>query len=305
MSVQVDPGPPAGLPPAEIAVGPRVVRELLRSQHPDLARLPIRHAATGWDNNTFRLGRDLAVRLPRRRVGVPLILKEQRLLPTLANRLPIAVPVPLRFGVPAAAFPWPWSVVRWIAGRSVEHKDLPAGEAAAFGRFLASLHQPAPPGAPRNPYRGVRLVARSSQVEPRLDRFAASATGLAVPVGTARTRWRQACAAPAGTARVWIHGDLHPKNVVARAGKLAAVLDWGDMAGGDPATDLAAAWMLFPTHAHGDIWDSYGGVAAPMMARAVGWAVFFGVTLLDCGLAGDPLFARIGRRTLQRVCVET
>jgi hypothetical protein len=37
------------------------------------------------------------------------------------------------------------------------------------------------------------------------------------------------------------------------------------------------------------------------MRRAVGWAVFFGVTLLDVGLAGDRPFAEIGRVTIERL----
>jgi hypothetical protein len=37
---------------------------LLREQHPDLAGLPLTFGARGWDNQLWRLGDDLAVRLP-------------------------------------------------------------------------------------------------------------------------------------------------------------------------------------------------------------------------------------------------
>jgi aminoglycoside phosphotransferase (APT) family kinase protein len=85
-------------------------------------------------------------------------------------------------------------------------------------------------------------------------------------------------------------------------GRLAAVLDWGDMTAGDPAADLAAPWMLFPVSVHAGVWDAYGQITAHTMARARGWAVFFGVTLLTSGLDGDPVLAGIGRGTLDRVC---
>ncbi|MFD6951303.1 hypothetical protein [Nocardiopsis sp. NPDC060348] len=42
-----------------------LVRDLLRDQHPDLADRPLEVGARGWDNQLWRLGDDLAVRLPR------------------------------------------------------------------------------------------------------------------------------------------------------------------------------------------------------------------------------------------------
>ncbi len=74
------------------------------------------------------------------------------------------------------------------------------------------------------------------------------------------------------------------------------------MTTGDRAADLGAAWMLFPTEVHGQIWAAYRGVSPPTLLRARGWAVFFGLTLSEVGLAGDAPFAEIGRRTLHRVC---
>ena len=45
---------------------------------------------------------------------------------------------------------------------------------------------------------------------------------------------------------MWIHGDLHPGNLLVHDGELTAVLDFGDVAAGDPATDFAVMWMLLP-----------------------------------------------------------
>ena len=86
----------------EIAVDEALVRALLAGQHPDLAGLPLVRAAQGWDNVTFRLGDDLAVRLPARAVAAPLVEHEQRWLPVLAPLLPVAVPVPVRLRRPVA-----------------------------------------------------------------------------------------------------------------------------------------------------------------------------------------------------------
>ena len=45
---------------------------------------------------------------------------------------------------------------------------------------------------------------------------------------------------------MWLHADPHPANLLVGAdGRLAALIDFGDLTSGDPATDLAAAWMVF------------------------------------------------------------
>jgi hypothetical protein len=68
-----------------------LIAELLREQHPDLADLPLTFGARGWDNQLWRLGDDLAVRLPwATQDADELLLKEHTLLPAIAPRLPIA-----------------------------------------------------------------------------------------------------------------------------------------------------------------------------------------------------------------------
>lgn len=291
---------PVGVPAAEIDIDETLVRELLHAQHPDLAGLRLGLAAIGWDNVTYRLGERLAVRLPRIRAGSELLRHEHRWLPVLARRLPIRVPVPERFGEPEGGlFPWPWSVVPWIPGRSAEHAPPAPAEAAGFGRFLAALHQPAPDGFPRNDWRGIPLAASADRVDQQLRDVAGE-----VPVAAVRDRWRAALAAPPDPLTTCVHGDLHPKNLVVDGGRLAAVLDWGDMTAGDPAIDLAAAWMLFPVPAHASLWTAYGTVPESTMDRAKGWAVFFGLTLLEAGLAGDAPFEAIGRATLARLSTD-
>jgi hypothetical protein len=52
----------------------------------------------------------------------------------------------------------------------------------------------------------------------------------------ARHVWAQAVAAPAWEdAPVWLHGDLHPANVIVSDGTLSGVIDFGELCAGDPA----------------------------------------------------------------------
>ncbi|MGF9663568.1 aminoglycoside phosphotransferase family protein [Arthrobacter crystallopoietes] len=226
------------MPAADLEIDVPLVRRLLAEQAPDLAGLPLRLAANGWDNAMFRLGDDLAVRLPRREAAVPLLRKEQRWLPELTAGLAVATPAPLRCGAPSSFFPWPWSVVPWIEGTTAARVSPGQRRLAAGGlaEFVAAFQRPAPPEAPRNPVRGVPLPTRDPQVRRRL------AGGLVPHAGQAGRLWRELSAAPPWTGEpVWLHGDLHPENLILREGRLAAVIDFGDLAAGDPATDLAAA----------------------------------------------------------------
>lgn len=55
--------------------------------------------------------------------------------------------------------------------------------------------------------------------------------------------WELAAATPPPHA-TWIHGDLFPMNLLARRGKLSAVIDFDLMGIGDPAIDMLPAWAL-------------------------------------------------------------
>ena len=293
-------------PAAEVTITVSLVRQLLRSQHRDLAHLPITPAASGWDNAMFRLGPSLAVRLPRRQLGAALMVNEQTWLPLLAPYLQLPVPVPLRTGVADFGYPWRWSVVPWLAGETADGVALQAGEAQRFAMFLRSLHQSAPANAPANPYRGVPLAMISPQVTQRLDSLS---TKTAVITPCIRALWQRALEAPAATELCWLHGDLHPHNVLASEGKLSAVIDWGDLTVGDAATDLAAIWMLFESaserewalSAYALAGDAQGQSPAEGRSRAIGWAIAFATILLEAGLNHKPSFATIGLNTLRRV----
>ncbi len=157
------------MPAADIDVTEQLGRRLLTQQFPDLAGLPLRLAANGWDNAIFRLGSNLAVRLPRREAAAHLIEHEQRWLPQLTRGLAVPSPTPVRCGTPSAVFPWPWSVTPWIQGTTAAAQRLSARRAwaAELARFVDRFQQPAPADAPANPVRGVPLRRRNEQVRRR------------------------------------------------------------------------------------------------------------------------------------------
>lgn len=297
------------MPAAEVAVDEPLVRRLLAVQYPEGTGLPLRLVANGWDNLVFRLGAELAVRLPRRQAAADLVLHEQRWLPTLAPGLPLPVPAPVLAGRPAEGYPWAWSVVPWFPGSiaATTPPREPAAAAATLGRFVAALHQPAPSEAPLNPVRGCPLAHRHDAVTERLARVG---PGLAARERAALgSLWAAALAAPLWDGPPqWLHGDLHPANLLVDSGRLSAVIDFGDLTAGDPATDQAVAWMLFddePTRAR-FLAAAGGADGAPdpaETARAMGWAVNLALAMAAAS-ADNPTMAAVARRTITNLTTE-
>jgi aminoglycoside phosphotransferase (APT) family kinase protein len=291
----------SSIPPAEVEVDAHLVRRLLRAQHPDLADRRLRRIGTGWDNVVFRLGADLTVRVPRRELGARLIVTELQWLPELATSLPLPVPTPVRAGEPTGFYPWRWAVCAHVPGRPVGAASFTAAEgeraADALARFLGALHHPAGPEAPRSPYRGVPLAERSESV--------ARALASAPPAQRARVEraWADALRVPthSGPDR-WLHGDLHGLNVLAARGRITGVIDFGDLCAGDPATDLACAWLLLDGAGRQRLRERAPADDAAW-ARARGWAVFFGLMFLAHS-RGAPTNEAIGRRALNEVLDE-
>jgi aminoglycoside phosphotransferase (APT) family kinase protein len=288
-----------GCPPAEMSIDLAFASALVAEQFPEFAHLPLRPLAEGWDNVMFRLGDSLAVRLPRRDMGAKLILHEHAWLKQLADQLPLPVPAPVRIGLPTASYPWRWSIVPWIAGTTADLAPPDSSQAGPFARFLGALHRPAPADAPANPVRGVPLQHRANSVE---GYFQQLATSSALITPALRERWQAALAAPFDAAPTWVHGDLHPQNILVEQGALSGIIDWGDLNAGDRATDLAAIWMLFADPRDRQaVWDAYPAVSPATRQRARGWAIFFGAVLLANGLVNNPQHARVGERTLARI----
>ncbi|MFF4398721.1 aminoglycoside phosphotransferase family protein [Streptomyces sp. NPDC001480] len=230
-------------------------------------------------------------------MAAELLAHEQRWLPELSGRLPLPVPAPVRVGRPTAQYRWPWSVVPFFPGRIAARSDPDDAwsAAAALGGFLDALHVPAPSEAPANPFRGIPLAGRAEGV----------LTGLAhverADRATALRVWESAVATPAWSGPpVWLHGDLHPANLVIDRGRISAVIDFGDITSGDPATDLSVAWMLFTAEQRAALRQAYGRADDATWERARGWALALSLAFLSHS-ADDPLMRGIGERAFRAV----
>ncbi|WP_243074699.1 aminoglycoside phosphotransferase family protein [Microbacterium sp. SS28] len=298
-------------PAAEVAITAETVRELIDSQAveaiPNAASQPLAKAAEGWDNELWRLGSRLAVRLPRRALAAPLILHEQAALPAIAERLVttgVRVPAPVFAGRPAECFPWHWSVVPWLEGVRALDTDRAARSswAESLAHAVSALHETAPQGHPVNPVRGVPLIERALAVDERFEMLREAGRLPRALLDPAAAAWRAGLEAPAwARPPVWIHGDLHPGNLVIRDGALAAIIDFGDVTAGDPAYDLAVAWLAFDAYGRTQFRAATRGrYDDATWTRAAAWAAAFAVLLLARS-DDDPDYAALGRDALEQV----
>ncbi|MEF3114985.1 aminoglycoside phosphotransferase family protein [Streptomyces chrestomyceticus] len=278
----------------ETDITAELIRDLLREQHPDLADRPVTLGALGWDNQVWRLGDDLAVRMPwATETADALLRKEHAWLPVLAPHLPLQVPVPQRLGEPSERFPRPWLVTTWVPGEPADRAPATRGAEAAdtLAAFLTALHRPAPDEAPDGRDRGGPLADTAQYFADGL--ASVVERGLVHDPDAVRAVWEDAAAAPewAGPRR-WLHGDLHPANVLTTDGTFCGVIDFGDLFAGDPAFDLAAAWLLLPDGFADRFHAAYRpGPDAATLRRARGWAVlraFGGLLVGDAGVHGRP-----------------
>jgi aminoglycoside phosphotransferase (APT) family kinase protein len=283
-----------------------LVRDLLREQHPDLAGLAIREVEGGWGNQMWRLGDELAVRVQRMDPTPEVQLKERRWLPVLAPRLPLPVPTPVRFGEPSERFPKHWTVVTWVPGEPLDHGSISRGAHAAdaLAGFLRALHVEAPAEAPISADLGAHPANCTGGFENFLQ--AVALDDIAAEV---RAVWDDAVAAHAWEGPpVWVHGDLHPANVVVSDGTLSGVVDFGALFAGDPAWDLAAAWVLLPAGTASRFFDAYARADESTIRRARGLAAMKSLFLVLMGQNGDrglpggkPHWGPAGRAALDRV----
>jgi aminoglycoside phosphotransferase (APT) family kinase protein len=283
----------------EVDTDADLVRRLLAAQFPQWAALPIgRVASAGTDNALYRIGDDLVARLPRIHWAVDKVEHEQRWLPWLAPQLPFPIPAPLALGKPAEGYPHQWSVYRWLEGEMATDDLIgdPRQFASDLAGFVSAMQRIDPANGPPAPYgRGDPLETKN--VGERVPELEAHA----IDVAAVSAAWEAAVAAPAWDRKpVWLHGDLQSGNVLVVDGRLSSVIDFGCVGVGDPAVDVAAAWILLAAGSR-EVFREALDVDDATWARSGGWALSLAVGAITYYHETNPVLAGIGRRALEAV----
>lgn len=302
-----DPLPTDGLSALEIErldVTAEQVQRLLAAQAPHFADLTIQPLAIGWDNAVFALGEQYVARMPRHGEAEERLLAEIEWLPVLAPRLRLPVPNPIFRGEADETYPWVWAISRRLPGGPA----LAVGEvdnavsAIRLAEFCREFHVEAPPNAPTNPVRSVSIAERSDRFEHDLDTVL-STEPLALPelhdeLGSLRLLWASICRESVQPPHRWIHGDLHPGNVLCRDETISAVVDFGDLAWGDPSADLAVAWYLFGDTNREEFFRTVGGCDPSTVLRSRGWAIAISLAIL-ANSSLSPWLAPVARHAFR------
>lgn len=291
----------------EVEVEEPLVRRLLHAQMPQWADLRLDPVASvGTGHALFRLGDDMAVRLPLMGSSAAQVGKEHAWLPVLAPHLPLDVPVPLAKGHPEDAYPWHWSVYRWLEGDNA--LDVPFADphdaARRLGGFVAAMQGVDATGGPapgaHNFYRGVPLAERDESAR----------AGIAALRETYDSRvltaiWEEALAAPPYDGPpVWVHADLQAGNLLVSEGRLTAVIDFGGLGVGDPACDVMTAWTLLTAETRETFRDALPPVDEATWTRARGWALSVGVIALPYYRDTNAVAAAIARHAVEEVLAD-
>lgn len=289
----------------EVDTGPDLVRRLIASQFPQWSDMHVEPAPSGGtDNVMYRLGDDMAVRMPRIERTKRQVVQEAHWLPIFAPQLPLAVPVPIALGEPAEGYPFPWAVVPWLPGDDARVAPIDLDAAATdLAGFIVAMRSIDTANGPRpgweNAGRGMPLGILDDYM-----RAAIAALDEGFDRDGLLAIWDAAVNAPVwDRAPVWVHGDLGPENLLACDDRLTAVIDFGCMAVGDPACELLPAWGMFSGHSR-EVFREATGLDDATWARARGWIVMPAVTGLSYYADTDPSMVERSRRSIEIVLSE-
>lgn len=267
---------------------------------PHWAELPLRPVASaGTDHLLYRLGPDMVVRVPANRNAAGRTAEQAGWLERFQS-LPLTVPRVLGLGAPDADCLWHWSVLGWIEGVDAAQAgpDDWADTAKRLGQFVAALREIDPTGGLPAGGGNARRGAPLADLDDWMNEAIAMIADIYDP-NALTDHWRTALAVPVWQGDpVWIHGDLHASNLLLRDGRLAAAIDFGLMALGDPACDLAPAWTFLPCEHR----DTFRALACPDEAawqRGKGWGLYAGVIALAHYRDRNPALCRMARQAIE------
>jgi aminoglycoside phosphotransferase (APT) family kinase protein len=287
-----------------VTIDEALVGQLVQRQFAQWSNLPVvKVVPGGWDNRTFRLGKELLVRLPSAQRYVAQVEKEQVWLPKLASVLPLPIPAPIAMGKPGSGFPWVWSIYQWQEGVTVDQARIENSDGLAFdlARFLTSLYKAdasrGPPPGQHNFYRGGDLAVYADEARAAIVQLGKTIDGPACTVlleDALASKWQNP--------PVWVHGDVTPGNLLTINGELSAVIDFGSSAVGDPSCDMAIAWTYFDRSGR-EVLRRELGLDEAAWTRGKGWALWKALITMS-GNSSNQKMLSLAQTTLQALTSE-
>lgn len=254
-----------------------LVRKIIYKQFPEYQSLTIQKVEKqGHDNRSYRLGCDMLIRMPSSKEYAQKIPIEQELLLKLAPFINIKIPKPIKIGQPSKDYPYPFSIYKYLPGKSLNLMELNNQEkeqlAYDLAKFLKELYNikniPILKPGTHNFYRGEHISVYKEDFIKQISQL----TDI-LNTKQASKLFNDACTTKWNKDPVWIHGDLAIGNILIDQGKLSGIIDFGCSATGDPACDLVITWTYFSGQAR-EIFIKEIAMDEETWRRARSWALW-------------------------------
>ena len=224
----------------------QTVHTIISQQFPQYSHLEIRQVLkSGHDNRTYHLGNEFSLRFPSALEYSTQVIKEHTYCKKIQKMISFQSTTPVELGQPSDLFPYHFSINRWIEGESVNSFNVIDNNQLAkdCAKFLMELQQcdtsnGIEPGV-HNFYRGGDLSVYHDETIQAIKHCTEFNQKQCIDI------WNMGLNAKHKGTNTWIHGDFEKDNLLVKNGKLCAVIDFGNMAVGDPACDYVMAWTYF------------------------------------------------------------
>ena len=255
----------------------KLIKRLIDVQFPEYNNLKIKAVKKqGWDNRTFRLGKEKLLRLPSGEYYSEKIIKENNFLPKLAPYLTTRISKPLKIGKPSDIYPFNFAIYDWIEGTSANHLQFSNKELQMIAKdltvFLNELHcinnLNGPLPGKHNGWGGGELNLFDKDTKNQIGKLRNI-----INKTKSLDLWEQAKSSKWNKKPVWIHGDFYSGNFLIQNNKLTGVIDFGGIAKGDPAKDLVIAWTFLKNESR-EIFKNNMMYDSHTWIRAKGWVLW-------------------------------
>ena len=276
-----------------VEVSDELAAALVKEQHPDLASLDIGRRYTFDDHLTIRLGDDLCLNLPT----VPGVGEAMELtaewLDLVSGEWTFPAGTPIRMGEPTSSYPFHWEVARWVPGSNAAVFPFTEEAAAPLGRALRQVHTPAPAWAPASAEAGNPLSRhrKTWHEHTAFLRESVGPWGNRIDPSVLTERWEKAVDTVIDQPLLWTHGNLDPRYVASDRGRFAGIGSWWTYGIGDPAADIAAAFLLIHRESEATFLSSYGQVSRATRERIAGYWL---LRVIRYATSTNPFLWRLG-----------
>lgn len=274
----------------------QTIYDIISQQFPHFSHLKIRKVTkSGHDNRTFHLGNEFSLRFPSAFEYSTQVIKEHTFCNRLQKMISFQITSPIELGKPSELFPYHFSINRWIDGESINSSNVSDKVKLArdCAKFLLELKQcdtsnGIEPGA-HNFYRGGDLSVYHDETIHAINQCSEFNQEQCLDI------WNEGLNAKHNGPNTWIHGDFEKDNILVKNGELCAIIDFGNIAVGDPACDYVMAWTYFDK-ASRKVFIEDLNLDSGTIQRAKAWALWKALITLN-----DPKRKDIARYTLNEL----